>query len=154
MSTSTQISSPLTPSSAPSRLRIDDIPRTQLEAWAAQAYPREACGLMLGHSSHADTHVVHVRRTRNLNVERPRDRFHIDPLEHLAIEDEARSLGLEVVGVWHSHPDQPARPSETDRISAWAGWSYVIVGVDARAAGSVRSWRLVDDQFIEEELSA
>ena len=27
----------------------------------------------------------------------------------------ARAEGLEIIGIWHSHPDHPARPSETDR---------------------------------------
>ena len=123
-----------------------------LEGWAREDYPREACGLLLGRAGPEGTRVLHVRRARNRNVERARDRFELDPLDHLAAEDEARDLGLAVVGVWHSHPDRPPRPSEADRAGAWSGWSHLIVAVDARASCSVRSWRIVVGAFVEETL--
>lgn len=88
----------------------------------------------------------------NLNHERPHDRYDLDPAGFLAADREARSAGLEIVGIWHSHPDHPARPSATDLAGAWEGWSYVIVAVTADGAGELRSWRLEDGRFAEEPL--
>ena len=135
-----------------SRLQIGAPELRRLEGWAREDYPREACGLLLGRADPEGTRVLHVRRARNRTVERARDRFDLDPLDHLAAEDEARELGLAVVGVWHSHPDRPPRPSEADRAGAWSGWSHLIVAVDARSSCGVRSWRLVGDAFVEEEV--
>jgi proteasome lid subunit RPN8/RPN11 len=59
---------------------------------------------------------------------------------------------LEVVGVWHSHPDHPARPSETDRNGAWEGWSYLILSVTAEGVPDLRSWRLRGEHFEEEDV--
>jgi proteasome lid subunit RPN8/RPN11 len=95
---------------------------------------------------------VLVREARNLDTARARDRFDLDPADHLAAEELARAVGLEVVGVWHSHPDHPAVPSEADRAQAWRGWSYPIVSVTAGRARELRSWRLAGQGFVEEEL--
>jgi proteasome lid subunit RPN8/RPN11 len=97
------------------------------------------------------TAIERARPARNLDPN-ARDRYEIDPADHLAAEDEARALGLEVVGVWHSHPDHPALPSETDRQRAWPGWSYVIVAVAEGQSVGLRSWRLQGERFAEEQV--
>ncbi len=61
---------------------------------------------------------------------------------------------LEVVGIWHSHPDHPAEPSATDRAGAWEGWSYVIASVSSEGIPSVRSWRLCGARFLEEGMGS
>ncbi len=134
------------------QLRLPAFQRFQLECWAAQGYPHETCGVLLGHADDGGTRVVQVRRARNLDVERAHERFTLDPSDHLAAENEARELGLDVVGIWHSHPDSPASPSDADRAGAWGGWSYVIVAIDVHAQREVRSWRLGGDGFQEEVL--
>ena len=140
-----------TPSTA---LTLRAAERAQIERWAQDAYPHEACGLLLGRLSGDRVTVEHVRSAPNLDRAHARDRYELDPAAHLAAAEEARALGLDVVGVWHSHPDLPARPSETDRAEAWSGWSYVIVSAGASRAGELRSWRLHGDRFAEEEVVA
>ena len=98
--------------------------------------------------------MARVTQARNVNIERPRDRYELDPLDFLAAQRAAQSAGLEVVGVWHSHPDHAARPSETDRADAWPEWSYVIATVTERGADQVRSWRLEGDEFHEEHIES
>jgi proteasome lid subunit RPN8/RPN11 len=117
---------------------------------AIRGYPYETCGLLLGHQ-HADHRdVTAMRQARNLNTERAQDRFELDPADYLAAEQEASEQGLELVGVWHTHPDHPARPSETDRAAAWEGWSYLILSVNRAGVAAVTSWRLHGDQFEQE----
>jgi proteasome lid subunit RPN8/RPN11 len=71
----------------------------------------------------------------------------------LAANKEARALGLDVGGYYHSHPDHPARPSEFDRDHAWPGLSYVIVSVEGGKEKDTQSWRLSDDrERFEEEV--
>ena len=126
--------------------------RERVAAWAHAGYPRESCGLLVGRSSLGAVRVTAATRARNLEQERARERFELDPRDLLATERAAGALGREIVGVWHSHPDQSARPSEEDRLAAWRGWSYVIVAVTQCGAGAMRSWRLASDRFFEETL--
>src|SRR2546428_3665393 len=59
---------------------------------------------------------------------RPR-RYTIDLLELLRADDDARKKRLDLIGIYHSHPDHPAAPSEFDRSQATSWYSYVIVSV-------------------------
>jgi proteasome lid subunit RPN8/RPN11 len=128
--------------------------RGRIGAWARARYPREACGLLIGRRAPTRIEIVEVTEARNVVAQRARDRFELDPLDHLAAEESAAARGLEIVGVWHSHPDHPAVPSQTDRSRAWAGWSHVIVAIGPDGAMDVRAWRLVEGEFVEAPLVA
>ena len=128
-----------------------------LEAIGREAearYPEEGCGFLLGRTGGGAKVVERVVVAANASSEGWRSRFLIHPEAVLAAHKAARGEGLEVVGVFHSHPDQPAVPSETDREGAWPGWSYVIVSVRAGQAAGVRSWRLTEagGRFVEETI--
>jgi len=128
--------------------------RSELETWTKSGYPEETCGLLLGRTHLGRTETARAVRARNLNRERARDRYDLDPADFLEADAAARAAGLEIVGVWHSHPDHPAEPSETDRAAAWEGWSYVIVEVTSAGASALRSWRLAGERFVEEPVSS
>lgn len=135
-------------------LRLPPELRGMLDGFVRQGYPRETCGLLLGTRSDRTHLVVRVRQARNLNVARAGDRYELDPEDYLAADGEARSSGLEIIGVWHSHPDHPARPSVTDAAAAWPEWSYVIVAVNGTGVEDIRSWRLNGAQFDEEGIES
>jgi len=141
-----------TPTPARRSLELPAALRARLLELACARYPAEACGLLVGRRSGRGAAVTAVREARNLNTERARDRYELDPADHLAALDLAQAAGLDLVGVWHSHPDHPAVPSETDRREAWPGWSYVIVSVAAGEPDGLRSWHLLDQGFVEEEV--
>ncbi len=134
------------------RLRLPADAKSEIARWSSEGYPHEVCGCLIGTQEGGAVRVGRVVRGKNLQRERPQDRYELDPLALLSAEDQARQAGLEVVGVWHSHPDHPASPSETDRRGAWEGWSYLIVSISADGVWDLRSWRLVDNQFFEEEI--
>lgn len=129
------------------RLRDDD--RARLLDWAREAYPREACGLLVGLPRDGGWSVAEIRRARNLEPERADDRYMLDPEAFLAADRDARATGLDVVGFWHSHPDSPAVPSETDRQAAWPGYAYLIVSVRRGRPRDIRVWTFADDSFQE-----
>ncbi|MEM9214524.1 MAG: M67 family metallopeptidase [Cyanobacteria bacterium P01_F01_bin.150] len=82
-----------------------------------------------------------------------RRRYWIDPKDMLAAQKYARNNGLNIIGIYHSHPDHPAVPSECDRACAWPEYSYIIVSVPAGKASDVFSWVLDDQhQFQLEEI--
>ena len=128
--------------------------RRDLVTWIGGGYPEETCGLLIGRTHLGRTETARAMRARNLNRERARDRYDLDPADFLEADAAARAAGLEIVGVWHSHPDHPAEPSETDRAAAWEGWSYVIVEVTSAGASALRSWRLAGERFVEEPVSS
>lgn len=133
-------------------LHLPELVRAEIETWASEGYPHETCGLLVGRVASDRTDVVRAVRARNLNRTRARDRYELDPADHVRADTAARAEDLGIVGIWHSHPDHPAQPSETDRLAAWPGWSYVIVNVSSSGAGEVRSWRLAGERFEEEEV--
>jgi len=110
--------------------------RAQLAAFADEAHPFEACALLLGRPGE----VLRVVRCMNI-AEKPRTAFRVDPVEQLHAELEAREAGLDIVGVWHSHPASPAVPSETDRRAAWPGYVYLISGQAEQGGWQLRAYR-------------
>ena len=82
------------------------------------------------------------------------NRFLLTPEDYLKAEMKAMELGVDLIGVFHSHPDCPNVPSEYDREWAQPFFSYIISRVDAGKAVSHRSWRLQEDRskYDEEEI--
>ena len=126
--------------------------RRELARWAAEGYSNEVCGLLVGRCDGDRTAALRAARAGNLDRERPETRYLLDPDDFVAADREARALGLDVVGFWHTHPDHPARPSPTDLDAAWEGYSYLIIATTAAGAAEMRSWRLDGDAFREETL--
>ncbi len=124
--------------------------RAQIESWALSGYPHETCGVLVGQQTPGDVRVVRVVMARNDNSERARDRYLLNAEDFLAADMAAQADQLEIVGIWHSHPDHSAQPSETDRTQAWQDWSYIIVSVCGGNPADLRSWRLSGNTFEEE----
>jgi proteasome lid subunit RPN8/RPN11 len=118
-------------------------------------YPSEACGLMGGSVHEGGASVVRLVPLANTRTDSAHNRYLIDPGEFLRAQTQLDAAGLEVVGIYHSHPDHPPEPSAFDREHAWPRWSYVIVAVAGGHAGAVKSWRLADDRsaFSEEPIT-
>jgi proteasome lid subunit RPN8/RPN11 len=51
-----------------------------------------------------------------------------------------------ILGIFHSHPDHPARPSAFDLDQALPFYTYLIVRVETGAAREQRAWRLAEDR--------
>ena len=108
---------------------------------AAEAgYPLEVCGLLVGKLDSSGWRVSDVRAVANLNTDRAADRFQLDPAAYQQIDRELRGSGEEIIGVYHSHPDCPARPSPTDMDSAWEGFVYPIISVCAGKCVGLACW--------------
>lgn len=107
---------------------------------AEAGYPMEICGLLIGNITDAGWVVQQARPVRNLNTRRASDRFQLDPDAYQAIDRELRGTGREIIGVFHSHPDCPARPSPTDLENVWEGFAYPIISVYKSQAADIRCW--------------
>ena len=118
---------------------------------AAETYPHECCGALIGREGI----VTETFALPNTTEEGPRRRFLVRPADYRDAERRAASLGAELLGFYHSHPDHPALPSRYDLDHAWPFFSYVIVAVREDGPGEMTSWRLRDDRsaFDPEELT-
>ena len=119
------------------------------------AYPEEGAGLMLGEVSQDQRQVMEILTLPNVREDTARhNRYLLSAEDYLKGEEEANQLGLDVLGVFHSHPDHPNRPSEFDRQWAWPNFSYLITSVMMGKVHESRSWRLTEDRanFVEEEI--
>jgi proteasome lid subunit RPN8/RPN11 len=122
----------------------------QMIGIAERGYPYEICGLMFGKAG-AIRKVTEVFECGNLNKLKPETRYDMDPKDYLKGEALARKKGLDVVGIFHSHPDHPDKASETDRAAAWPGFSYIIMSIQKGKFASMKSWVLnTQEQFDEE----
>ncbi len=126
----------------------------RIYAGLEQAYPDEGAGLLLG-TDGAARQVVSIHPLANTREDGARrTRYLVTPDDYVRGEQVAEALGLDIIGVFHSHPDHPDRPSEYDREWAQPFFSYMITSVQAGKAVESRSWRLAEDraQFIEEKI--
>jgi proteasome lid subunit RPN8/RPN11 len=101
----------------------------RLQAEAAVAHPREACGLLLGR----DERIVEARPCANVHPS-PEGHFEIDPQALIDALRAARGGGPQVLGYYHSHPVGPPEPSAIDR---------------ANRTGDGRAWAIVGERRVE-----
>jgi len=128
----------------------------QIHAHGEEAYPEEGAGFLLGaYDDNNNREVTTIFPLANSREEEARhNRYLITPEDYLKAELEADRLGLSLIGVFHSHPDHPNRPSEFDREWAQPFFSYIITSVQSGKAMESRSWRLTEDRtkFEKEEI--
>lgn len=133
-----------------------------IQAHAERTYPEECCGLLLGMSAAGESTVHDVYDVPNAWDSDAADtlddqgftkarRYGIAPEAMLAVMREARRRHLDIIGIYHSHPDYPAMPSEFDRLLAWSQYSYLIVSVEQGTANDCRSWTLNEQHQFESE---
>ena len=130
-----------------------------LRAHGEETYPNECCGVLLGKSTPGALNRVHqIVRAGNTRTDSAHNRYNIAPQELVKIQRHARTLGLDIVGFYHSHPDHPAQWSPTDFAEAhWINCSYVITAVEKGNAAITNSFLLLgatedDKQFHDEAI--
>ena len=140
----------------------------EIKGDAESRYPSECCGLLLGKISGDVKTLIEVLPTENswddstaeafseitesakLGTTK-RERYSIAPATLLSVQKQARDRDLDIIGVYHSHPDHPALPSEFDRAIAWEEYSYIIVSVQGGKATDRSSWCLDGDRQFQPE---
>lgn len=135
------------------RFRIDAEALRAVERHGEEAFPRECCGLLLGaRDPDGGRRASRAARAKNLDLERGRDRYLLDPQDRLRAEEAGRRDGLELVGFYHSHPDHDAYFSPTDLERSeehqwgepWVppSYTYLVTSVRAGRAGRHRAFEV------------
>jgi proteasome lid subunit RPN8/RPN11 len=140
-------------------LKIRQINYESLRRHGEETYPHECCGVLLGSFDDDGNRVVTLSvRAGNTRTDSAHNRYNIDPKELVRIQREGRERGEDIVGFYHSHPDHPARWSQTDFAEAhWLGCSYVITSVEKGKAAITNSFELKgtdesDKQLVDENV--
>jgi len=138
-------------------VRLDAEILGQIERHGRATYPDECCGFLLALVPEPDgpaRDVVGVERALNRAAGEPRGRFAIPADQLRALERRLDGSGRGIVGVYHSHPDHPARPSEMDRELAWPWYSYLVTRVTAGAEGPSAAFELDSErrEFVRMDL--
>lgn len=131
-------------------LVIEPGARAVIVSESERAYPHEGCGMLVGRRRGADFVVTEAPAAANENTDRPRVWYDLSPQDQLRIGKEAEKRGLEVLGIYHSHPDHPARPSEGDRSRAFGSFVYVIASIEKGKYKEMTAWTLDDDFAVPE----
>ena len=122
--------------------KFSKIVSSQMESAAKKAYPCECCGILVGKKSEkGEIEVTEIRKASNQIQGQKSVHFQIDPLFIYRLEQELESRGLEIVGVYHSHPDCPAILSKEDEKYMLPGLEYVIMSVQNGEVVDVKSYR-------------
>jgi len=136
-------------------IQLEEQHKDEMRAHGERDYPFECCGLMLGRFEDGRKQVVETYPISNAREEEAkRNRFLIRPEELMRGEKYAREKALDVVGFYHSHPDDRAVPSKYDLEHAWPTYSYIVMAVEQGRAADLRSWEMESDRsrFNEEEV--
>lgn len=122
----------------------------RLSHLAKKGFPYEVCGFLLGKSA-VDTEVLDIVEVKNIATDRLR-RFEINPLDYIKVEEVAFQKGLELIGIYHSHPSYPAIPSISDLEFAQDTFSYLIISVEGKGLILINSWIKQDNKFINQKV--
>jgi len=132
-------------------LVIEQKPLDEMFADALRSFPDECCGFFFGNEIGQERIITNILTVDNSKEGDKKRRFEIAPKDYLDAERFADENELQLLGVYHSHPNHPAVPSEHDRIAAQPYFSYIIISVKEKMIADIRSWQLNENFMFEEE---
>ena len=121
-------------------IRVASEPWQEMIAHARSTYPNECCGAMLGKIDGADKDVLMAMRLENASAGSQAARYDIRPEDLLAADREARRQGLDLIGIYHSHPDCAAYFSETDLKNSCPWYSFIVLSIQKGEFDHANSW--------------
>jgi proteasome lid subunit RPN8/RPN11 len=110
-------------------IEIEAKPWQTMVLHAERTYPQECCGAMLGHTHGEKRVVTDAVPLENAYAGKQHDRYELKPEDLLAADKAARARGLDLVGIFHSHPDCDAYFSETDLKNSCPWYSFVVLSI-------------------------
>ncbi len=120
--------------------------KAALLAHARRELPNEACGYLGGQDGSISVAIP----LRNLDASP--EHFSMDPREQSAAVRQLRSQGLQALGVYHSHPDSPARLSAEDlRLLRQPGLAYLVVSLQ-QGQESIKAYETREGQALALDL--
>ena len=132
-------------------IRIETEPWAEMVSHARATYPNECCGAMLGSVDGGDKIVKIALPLENVSQGPQRSRYELKPEDLLHADREARRRNMDLVGIYHSHPDCDAYFSETDLKNSCPWYSFVVLSVQKGNFDHANSWLPNPDQTAAEK---
>lgn len=135
------------------KLNITKEAYTLMQEHAEATYPNECVGFFYGKEDDNIRYIEQAIEVPNSKEGDQRRRFEVHPRDYMKAERHALENDTTLLGVYHSHPEHPAIPSEHDLKVAQPFFSYIIVSVKGGKSVEVRSWQLNEaNAFAEEDI--
>jgi proteasome lid subunit RPN8/RPN11 len=126
------------------------IPRTIYERMidhAKKESPLECCGILAGNGK-----TVH-NVFQVLNAEKSPTRYSMSPLDQLKVFEEMKKGSMEMVAVYHSHPQTIPFPSETDvKLAFYPEISSIIISLKEKDNPVMKAFSIGKDAIYPEEI--
>ena len=121
-------------------IRIESDPWQAMVAHAERTYPNECCGAMLGSIDGDQKTVTEAIALENAYAGEQAARYELRPEDLLAADKAARSRGMDLIGIYHSHPDCDAYFSTTDLKNSCPWYSFVVLSIQKGGFHHANSW--------------
>ena len=121
-------------------IRIESEAWTAMVSHARQAYPNECCGAMIGSNLDGEKLVREAMPLQNAFEGAQATRYELRPQDLLAADKAARERSMDLVGIYHSHPDCDAYFSQTDLKNSCPWYSFVVLSVQKGEFHHANSW--------------
>ncbi len=121
-------------------IRIESQPWTAIVAHARKTYPNECCGAMLGSIAGGEKRVVEALPLENAFPGAQAARYELRPEDLLAADKAARERRMDLIGIYHSHPDCDAYFSKTDLRNSCPWYSFVVLSIQQGEFHHANSW--------------
>ncbi|MHC4105073.1 MAG: M67 family metallopeptidase [Planctomycetota bacterium] len=124
-----------------------EIPNTIYQQMLAQAKalaPIEDCGILAGSNGKVE------KFYKMTNTDNSSTHYMMEPKEQFATVKDIRSAGLEMLAIYHSHPETPARPSAEDiRLALTPNVIYVIISLQNTNGSAVKGFGIEGTKITE-----
>jgi proteasome lid subunit RPN8/RPN11 len=121
-------------------IRIESASWASMVAHAQQTYPNECCGAMLGSTDDGIKLVSEAIPLRNAFEGAQAARYELRPEDLLAADRAARERNMELIGIYHSHPDCDAYFSQTDLKNSCPWYSFVVLSIQGGKFHHANCW--------------
>jgi proteasome lid subunit RPN8/RPN11 len=110
-------------------IEVEEQPWRAMVAHAEKTFPNECCGAMLGRIQGENKRVTEAVALDNAYAGEQGAMYQLRPEDLLAADKAAREKGLDLIGIYHSHPDADAYFSQTDLKNSCPWYSFVVLSV-------------------------
>jgi proteasome lid subunit RPN8/RPN11 len=110
-------------------INIEPQPWAAMVQHAREIYPNECCGAMLGSVDGGAKVVREALPLENAFEGAQAARYQLRPEDLLAAGRVARQRRMELIGIYHSHPDCDACFSQTDLQNSCPWYSFVVLSI-------------------------
>lgn len=121
-------------------IHVERKPWREMVNHSQAVYPNECCGAMLG-TIDGDTKTVTIAmQLDNTAQGSQRAYYELRPEDLLRADKAAREQKLDLIGIYHSHPDCDAYFSETDLKNSCPWYSFIVLSVRKGQFDHANSW--------------